>query len=172
MRHKLFLVVFFIIACTLDSVAQTKLPLPDKLPQNVGDIAFDKKTDDPNFKMCDPGYIFQYYGVQTSYKGGTEAIKKFFFDNYKYEPGFKPITGYITIRFIVNCKGHTSWFRIQQLDGQYKIVQFNKAAVNKLLNLTKKLNAWIPGKFDGAVRDSYYYLNFKLVNGHLKDITP
>lgn len=148
------------------------MPLPDKLPQNVGDISFDKNTDDPDFKICNPNRIFQYYGVQTGYKGGNKAIKTFFFNNFRYEAEFKGITGYVTIRFIVNCKGQTGWFRVQQMDSQYKITHFNKKAVTQLLKLTKKLNGWIPGKFEDETRDSYYYLNFKLTGGHLKDITP
>lgn len=172
MRCKLLLAALFIIAYASVSMAQTKLPVPDKLPENVGDITFDKKTDDPQFKICNPGNVYQYYAVNTTYKGGTKAIKKFLLSNYKFEPDFAGITGYITIRFIVNCKGQTGWFRIQQLNSSYQITQFNKKAVGELLNLTKKLNAWIPGKFNGVTRDSYYYLNFKLTGGHLKDITP
>jgi hypothetical protein len=172
MRYKLLLAALFIIAYVSVSMAQTKLPLPGKLSEHVGDITFDKKTDDPKFKICNSANVYQYYAVNTTYKGGTKAIKNFFFSNYKFEPAFKAITGYITIRFIVNCKGQTGWFRVQQLDDNYKIAQFHKKVINELLGLTKKLNGWIPGKLDDAVRDSYYYLNFKLTGGHLKDITP
>jgi hypothetical protein len=35
----------------------------------------------------------------------------------------------------------------------------------------KSLKGWIPGKLpNGTVCDTYYYLHFKIVNGHVKDI--
>ena len=154
------------------SFAQFSLPLPGKLSENVGDIKFDPKTDDPHFQVCYPAYIYQYYGPNTTYVGGTKAIKDFFFSNFKYEPAFSTATGYITIRFVVNCKGQTGWFRIKQIDKHYEHIQFNKKVTDQLLSLTKKLSHWIPGKVNGVNYDTYYYLNFKLIDGHLKDITP
>jgi hypothetical protein len=171
MGYKLLLIVLITTYASV-LLAQTKLPIPGKLPENVGDITFDPKTDDPHFKVCYPDNIFQYYAVNTTYKGGTQVIRNFYFSNYKYEMGYASITGYITIRFVVNCKGQTGWFRIKQLDSNYQHISFNKKAVSELLILTKKLNSWIPGKFNGVNYDSYYYLNFKRTGGHLKDITP
>jgi hypothetical protein len=166
------LLILVITFSAATSFAQTLLPLPDKLPEHVGDITFDPKIDDPHFQVCYPEYVYQYYGLNTSYVGGAKAIKKFMFSHFKYEPAFSTATGYITIRFVVNCKGETGWFRIKQIDKHYEHIQFNKNMIDQLLDLTKKLNCWIPGKINGVNCDTYYYLNFKLIDGHLKDITP
>ena len=171
MTFKFILVIIF-ITYSERSIAQTKLPLPNKLPKNVGDIAFDPKIDDRHFQVCYPEDIYQYYAAKTTYVGGAKAVKNFFFSHYKYERAFSTVTGYITIRFIVNCKGRTGWFRIQQLDDHYYKAQFNKKMVGALLNLIKKLDHWVPGKYNGVDCDSYYYLNFKLQGGRLIDITP
>jgi hypothetical protein len=166
------LFIMAMVTFAVRSSAQTKLPLPDKLPEKVGDITFDPKLDDPHFVVCHSDNIYQYYELSTTYKGGTKAIKNFFFNNFKYQSAYSKVTGYITIRFVVNCKGQTGWFRIQQLNSRYEHAQFNNKIVATLLDLTKKLNQWIPGKGREVDWDTYYYLNFKLINGHLKEITP
>jgi len=171
MKYRFILFLIFGLTGT-HLLAQSKLPLPDPLPANVGDLKFDPKTDDPHFQICYPDYINQYYGMGTGYKGGKKEIRNYFREHFKYEPSFSTISGYVTIRFIINCKGQTGWFRIKQVDQHYQKANFNKKMVNQLLDLTKKLNGWIPGKIDEKNYDTYYYLNFKLLNGHLKDITP
>jgi hypothetical protein len=167
------LIVLLILGLTGTRVlAQDTLPLPNPLPANVGDLKFDPKTDDPHFQICDPDYIIQYYGTGTGYKGGKKEIRNYLIQHFKYEAAFSAISGYITIRFIVNCKGQAGWFRIKQVDQHYQHANFNKRMVDQLFDLTKKLNGWIPGNVNGVNCDTYYYLNFKLLKGYLKDITP
>ncbi len=166
-------VVFLFFLCVLVMKTYAQIPRSDKLPPQTGNITFDPKIDNPSFHPCDTGGdILQYYGLNTNYKGRVRAIKKYFGANFKYQPAYAGVTGYITIRFIVNCKGQTGWFRIKQIDKDYQPAQFNEKIVTKLLKLTKMLNGWVPGKWNGQYLDTYYYLNFKLIDGHLKDITP
>ena len=169
---KRIVLLLLITVCAFKLYGQDKLPAANKLQDNVGDISFDPKIDDPAFHPCDPNGIHQYYGPDTHYKGGAQVLKNYLKGKFKYEAGYAGATGYVTIRFVVNCKGQTGWFRIMQIDNNYQQVQFNKKLVNSLLALTRSLNDWIPGKWGGADSDTYYYLNYKLVNGHLKDITP
>src|ERR1700760_3299582 len=125
MKYRL-IILFTLCLLGLGVSAQSKLPLPDPLPANVGDLKFDPKTDDPNFQICFPEYINQYYGMGTSYKGGKKEIRRYFMSHFKYDPAFSSINGYITIRFIINCKGQTGWFRIKQIDQYYQPANFNK----------------------------------------------
>jgi hypothetical protein len=143
-----------------------------KFPGQVGDISFDPKTDKANFELCDNGWVNQYYGLKTTYKGGAKAIKEYLTGNYKYKTSYKNITGYITIRFVVNCKGQTDRFRVFQLDEKYQKAEYNSSFISHLTALCKSLNNWIPGKYNNQVYDTYYYLNFKMVNGQIKEITP
>ncbi|WP_184550770.1 hypothetical protein [Mucilaginibacter sp. FT3.2] len=163
--------IFF---CLLNycSFAQEKLPAAANLPEQVGDIIFNPQTDQYNFKLCDKDNIYQYYGLNTSYKGDIKALKKELFAKIKYQPQFTTVNGSITIRFIVNCKGESGWFRVYQLDGSYQKIRFAPAFVKELSDAVKSLKGWIPGKLpDGTVADTYFYLYFKIVKGHLKDIT-
>jgi hypothetical protein len=157
----------------LPTKAQGNLPKADQLPEDVGDIAFNPKIDKANFYLCHKDFIIQYYNFSTSYQGGGKAIKEFILNHYVYKPAYKMISGFITIRFVINCKGETDRFRASHLDSDYKKVLINKDLVAQMLRLCKSLNHWIPGKDQkGNVYDSYYYLNFQFVKGRIKAITP
>ena len=140
-------------------------------PEHVGDIAFDATLDDPNFKICNEKGIAQYYnfgGVR--FKGEKPKITEHF-QNYKeiQAPGE---TGYITIRFIVNCEGKTGRFRIQEMDNDYKAKSFRKEIHDQLLSLTKSLDGWVIAINQGYLFDYYQYLTFKIEDGKLIEIMP
>lgn len=142
-------------------------------PIQVGDIYFDKKFDDPSFKLCDENKIFQYYnfGKGLLYKGEKAKINEHFKDRLKTK-GQKDESGYLTIRFIVNCEGKTGRYRIQGMNNDYKAKVFNEKLVNQLLILTKKLNDWMVGEYEGKIFDYYQYLTFKIEGGKLTEIMP
>ena len=136
-------------------------------------IPEDPKTDDPSFKPCNEQWINPYYGVKTGYRGDKTALVKHFNVQYR-KPNNKlsKQSGYITIRFIVNCKGKTGRFRLQQFDREYNITSYPQEIVSQLLNLTRQLNGWVPGQYNGESMDSYYYLCFKIKEGEIAEILP
>ena len=141
--------------------------------RHVGDILFDANVDDPAFKVCDEGRAKQYYnfGKGLLYKGEKDDLDAYFMERFKPKKKTKE-TGSITIRFIVNCEGKTGRFRIQGIDPNYKVKQFNTSLVNQLLQLTKELDGWVVGEKEGKIYDYYQYLTFKIKNGELIEIMP
>lgn len=138
--------LLLLTAIRLPTKAQGNLPKADQLPEDVGDIAFNPKIDKANFYLCHKDFIIQYYNFSTSYKGGGKAIKEFILNHYVYKPAYKLISGFITIRFVINCKGETGRFRVSHLDSDYKNVLINKDLVAQMLRLCKSLNHWIRGR--------------------------
>ena len=49
-----------------------------KFLAQVGDIAFDPRTDRADFALCDSGRIYQYYQVQTVLEGEHRAVLDYF----------------------------------------------------------------------------------------------
>ena len=62
----------------------------------VGDIPFDAKVDDPNFKLCDEGQVLQYYNFSKGlqYLGEKVKVNQHFEENFK--PDQNPESGYLT----------------------------------------------------------------------------
>jgi hypothetical protein len=142
-------------------------------PRHVGDLSFDAKTDDPNFKVCNETEVFQYYnfGNGLQYKGEKPKIVEHFTRGLTKQ-GAPTDTGFITIRFIVNCQGATGRFRVQGIDSNYQEKKFSPALTGQLLSLTKQLDGWVIGKYEGMIYDYYQYLTFKIENGKLIEIMP
>ncbi len=164
-----------ILAVTFSLLAACA-PKPDhqqSYPLQVGDIQFDEKLDDPDFVICDEIRMAQYYhfspGLQ--YKGEKIAIDDFIRSRFSNQFADGE-TGYVTIRFIVNCNGQTGYFRVQQMGMDYNEKQFRSALVKELLELTKQLDGWIPAMYEETAMDFYQYLTFKIEDGQLTEILP
>ena len=165
--------VLLILLLSLFTHCQTEKNVVSKYPANVGDITFDKKLDDPQFKRClDEKYSFQYYNDSKGfqYKSEKREIEKEI--QTLNLPENKEANGYITIRFVVNCEGKSGMFRMQQIDNEYKEYTFNKKLSDQLLNFTKKLNGWIPKEIEEKKVDYYQYLTYKIENGKVSEILP
>jgi hypothetical protein len=140
--------------------------------QQVGDITYDPKVDDPAFTVCDSQRVFQYYNTASYYKDHKKEIARYFTSHYKAAPGATDQTGYLTIRFIINCKGATGRFRLYQLDSNYQPFWFSDAITRQLLTLAKQLKGWEPARYRDKIFDSYQYITFTMKKGRIVCITP
>jgi hypothetical protein len=144
--------------------------------KNVGDIPFDKEMDDDSFQVCNEQYIKQYYVRYSSdtppgYKGEKRGLENAIKNKYQMENS-EGEDGYLTIRFIVNCKGKTGRYRIEEMDFAYKPKKFDRKISSQLLGIVKNLNEWTPRKDKNTVYDFYQYLTFKINDGQIVKILP
>ena len=130
----------------------------------IGDIQFDKSIDNSEFIVCNEDRITQYYSVETNYQGGEKNIKKELnklINNLNFNE-----SGFITYRFVVNCKNEVGRFRIKMVNSDLKENSFKSNNIKQIQESIKGLNGWESGK----LLDSYYVLNFKIQNGKITDI--
>lgn len=139
----------------------------------VGDIAFNKNTDRREFFVCDEENIKQYhnFAMGFQYKGEKPALVKEILEQYKL-PNSSNESGYLRIRFVVNCKGETDRFRTLAMDYSYQEMAFSSEVEGQLTNIVKKLEGWkiLPDQVNP--KDYYMYLIFKINNGQLVEILP
>ncbi len=145
-------------------------------------------TDDPDFEVCNEGNVLPYntrYGMLI--EGERYRVLEYFNEKYTVEP-IVGQTGYIIIRFLVNCKGETDRFRVYEMDREMEETTFEPIIRETLLKLTKELTGWIvqlpdklvhtgglPVSFASEhpqVYDYYQYLLFKLKDGQIETILP
>jgi len=144
----------------------------DSFPLNTGDIAYNAALDDSTFIICNPKVVFQYYNTGSYYRQHKREIEHYF--KSRYHPTIQSAgqTGYLTIRFIINCSGRTGRFRMYELDAYYKPYQFDAAISSQLLKLTKELQGWQPALYKNTIYDSYQYVTFKLKKGAIECVLP
>ena len=172
---KRYFFIFLLFLCVLNACRRHSVEPNNSnvYLRQVGDTTFDPKVDDPNFKVCNESRAQQYYNFDKGlqYKGEKPALVAHFNSGFKPSPK-NAETGFVTIRFIVNCEGKTGWFRVLGIDHDYKPKKFSAGLVNQLLTLTKQLDGWIVGEHNEKIYDYYQYLTFKIENGRLIEIMP
>lgn len=170
--YKVLIFTVFIFLLNSCHVDQEIKEYPDK----IGDIAFDPKLDDPNFKVCDEDLVVQHYAPYYSalsalYEGDKPAIERAI--RGAFPEGLKSKqSGYITIRFIVNCKGETGRYRPEQMSLDYKTMKFAKSTFSTISNTIKNLDGWMPMEVEGRTYDYYVYVSVKIENGEIINILP
>lgn len=139
---------------------------------NVGDITPDPRLDDSTFRACRESNIPQYYSVKSGFEGEKPAIERYFKEHFKTDKAWAKENGYLTIRFVVNCNGQTGRFRLLEIDPDYRPKKFPAALSDHLLQLTKQMKGWIPGKSENIPYDYYQYLTFTIAKGEITRIIP
>lgn len=147
-------------------------PPGSNYPNNVGDIKPDPTLDDSTFRACRESNIPQYYSIDSGFEGEKPAIKRYFEQNFKKNKAWAKENGYITVRFVVNCNGQTGRFRVLEMSPVYQPKKFPPALSNQLLQLTKQMPGWLPGKSENIPYDYYQYLTFTITKGEITQITP
>jgi hypothetical protein len=127
---------------------------------------------DKDFSLCDPTSAHPYYSVNTVPERDKREILHHFLNSFNKGRPKSSESGWLVIRFVVNCNGVTGRFRAQALDFNYKPYSFSDKTTSALLDLTKKVERWKTGEHEGRKFDSYYYFCFKIEKGLLIDVLP
>jgi hypothetical protein len=154
------------------SVVSIGAALAQERPYFIYHISHDSTVDAPAFNVCNEKWVLPYYaGSKTSFNGERPALLAHFHKLYVINHR-KEQTGYVTIRFIVNCEGHAGRFRLETFSADCVPKQFDNIVTQQLLNITRNLQDWKPATYEGKKVDTYYYLTFKITEGKLTDILP
>ncbi|MDR1593222.1 MAG: hypothetical protein LBS43_01900 [Prevotellaceae bacterium] len=166
MRYFLVITILFV---HIDLYSQSTF---GDYPYNVGDIAFDSATDNPDFEVIDEKKVRPYAKCSMMIEGERYGVIEYFAEHFKPKP-VENATGYITVRFMVNRKGQTDRFRMYEMDNNFQQTTFDKTVSGKIFDLTKKLSGWKPLIDDkGNQYDYYQYIVFKIKNGLIEYILP
>ncbi len=126
-----------------------------------------------DFSPCFPEKIFPYYyGRETAgFKEGKDSLRQYIRMGYNNQ-GIENGSGYITIRFIINCKGQAGLYELRQVGLDFKPKKFNPAIVEQIEELVMGIDAWQAIEFYGDRYDSFYHLSFKIRDGEIEEILP
>lgn len=144
--------------------------------ERVGFIDFDTTIDkDTNLELCfSHDQIKDYYNGQenrSGFIGGKRGLKKYV--NSKLDAKkLKKESGYLTFRFVINCKGKAGKFITNQADFEYTEKQFSQETITHLYEILSSVEKWKPCIIRGKKRDSYFYITFILKDGKIQDLLP
>ncbi|TDE16529.1 hypothetical protein [Dyadobacter psychrotolerans] len=121
---------------------------------------------------CHQVYPVFYYQVKTKYPVSTMTlladVKTFMQMRGSKYAG----TGYITLRFLVDCEGIIHKIRVLQTDDNYQSYRFDKKLVNDLNDYIHTLDRWEKGLSAYQLENVNYiaYLSFKIKNGEVVNV--
>ncbi|CAM1345497.1 hypothetical protein [Tenacibaculum amylolyticum] len=146
------------------------VPSKNKFTERVAYIDSEKALLSEGFETCST-IMFDYYNPErATYSEGKNGLRKFILSNYKNKSYNE--SGYLHIRFIINCKGEAGCYIIHENNLNLEPKEFNKDLVDQLFKLTTQLKKWNPNVVSGKKRDSYMYISYKIENGNITEIIP
>ncbi|TAG18579.1 MAG: hypothetical protein EAZ32_13385 [Cytophagia bacterium] len=128
------------------------------------------------FKKCSPSnWINYYYAYQGKYKISSETLVKE--ANEKIKENRTSASGFVTVRFVINCKGEKGAYEVLETDKNYEATTFDKTLTDALLAYVTGLDLWPIGysqydKQNPQPRDYYAFITFKFDNGKITEIIP
>jgi len=126
------------------------------------------------FELCGEfGQILDYYNgtPDAGYTGGKRGLWTAI--NPQLDPNaLRGESGYLTFRFVVNCKGEAGWFVLEQAGLDYRKKEFDGQTIGHLSKIVASLKTWHPTVVRGKAYDAYCYLTFKLKDGEIVDLLP
>ena len=157
--------VLFSFACS-----RHRQQAPVEYPNQMGEIAFDPKADNPAFKLCNENDLV-HSRTSLGYEGGRRHILDISKEMIEKEGLDVNYSGYIMAHFLVNCKGEAGRFRLEAMDMGFMQQEAPEELMAAVKKVVSSLNEWTITKASNAGKDHSKYLNFKFVNGQLDAIT-
>lgn len=169
----LFLLLLIISCGTEPEVAKEtteELPIGAPYHAQVGDIPFDPEQDDSNFQLCNER-VLQYYNFSKGimYEGERPALIEQIERSYSKD---KEVDGFITVRFVVNCKGETDRFRTVFMDNEYVEQTGHEALKEQFEAIMRSCQGWLPADYDGTPFPYHQYMTIRLEKGEITRIIP
>ena len=123
------------------------------------------------FKICNENYIAQYYNTsELPYPNGKNGFRNYI--NTSYINRDYSDSGYLNIRFIINCEGQAGRFIIHENNLDLAPKKFNKDLKNQLFKLTSEIKQWKTIFLHNENRDSYMYVSYRIEHGEITEIIP
>jgi len=160
-----------ILSCKQQTKEETFIPTENAFTNDAHYINPETALLSDGFKVCNEDYILQYYNPErATYSKGKNGLRNFILSNYKNNN--YPDSGYLNIRFVINCNGEAGRYVIHENDLNLEPTTFTTALKNQLFQLTTQLKEWNPNFVRGAVHDSYMYISYRIEHGNITEILP
>lgn len=160
-----------IILCFLSVLTSCDYYVINPHHEAVGMIEKPFWGDDNDFKLCYEDKVFPYYYGRNpgGFTQSRDTLKTYFLENFDNK-GYTNMSGYITVRFIINCNGEIGRFKLLQVGTDFKATKFSTTLTDHILELVSSLKTWRPIAFYDSDFDSYYHITLKITNGDIVEI--
>ncbi len=129
--------------------------------------------DNPSFETCGPIYkIYDYYNDNIAQFIGGKGSLRAWVDGKLVKEKLGQESGYLTYRFVVNCKGEAGRFVIEQADLQFQQKTFSTECRDHFLDILLQVEKWKNLTVQDVPVDAYVYITIKFKNGEIIEFLP
>lgn len=136
---------------------------------DVGYIPFDVTTDDDQYVICDSTQIYSGRN-KIQYPGGSQQLREHLASLYQYKEAYQDFSGYIVVRFLVNCVKEFDRYRVQSLHLDFSRADAPASMVEHMKSIVKNIDSWIIEDSEEARKEYMKYVNLKVQNGRIQDV--
>ena len=136
---------------------------------DIGGILYDHQTDNREFQLCDSTKVTTSRSALTL-NGSSNNVSTACLDVFEFVESFESFSGFITIRFMVNCHNEADRFRISTMDWDFSLKECPAELKNHLLEIVKSLKGWEHSSRVNPNLDVAKFINFKIINGRLENV--
>ncbi len=126
------------------------------------------------FVKCYPAnWTFYYFAFHAKYQISSETLVAQ--ANQQITNNTNNNTnGFVTVRFVVNCKEERGDYEVLQINQDYQETKFDTTTIDKTLAFVKTLNHWKRGMLKPGIKvyDYNSFISFKFDNGKITEIIP
>ena len=169
MRNNIFLPILYILLSlfSLGCLKESTVQLPS-MDHDLSYIPYDAKFDNPNYIICDSTKIYSgRNGLQ--YIGGPKKLREDITSKYLSNQVYDTFSGYIVIRFLVNCEGKSGRYRAQSLNLDFSPLRAPSDLLNNSIELFKSLDYWTKPYINDS-REYSKFINLKISNGKIQHV--
>jgi len=141
-------------------------------------VGFIKETNrfqyNKDFTLCkDLNRIVDYYnGNPEGHLQGKKNTIRLFLTKLLDPSILKGESGYLSVRFIINCEGEIGQFTVEDATLDYEKSTFKEETLQHIVDVTSQMKPWIPCTLNDETWDSYAYIMYKIKNGEIIEILP
>ena len=132
-------------------------------------IPFDPEYDEVNYEICDSARINSGRN-RIQYKGGSEKLSADILSNYVIKEEYKNFTGFIIIRFLVNCHGLSGRYRAQALHLDFSHSTAPSDLLENVVDIVSGLQQWTRRPGDDPTNEYSKFINLKFENGEIQNV--
>lgn len=164
-----FQALFFSGCFNADSaVKPTTYDIPTR-NHDLGYIPYDAKLDKPDFLVCDSTNIRSGRN-RLQYPSGRNKFRKDITSKYLYKSDYKDFSGYIVVRFVVNCKGESGRYRAESLNLDFSPSDAPSDLLQYAITLVKSLDHWTKSTAYDIETEYSKFINLKISNGKIEHV--
>jgi len=142
----------------------------EKYPNAVGYIGATTASYTTDFSLCDTGRLIGYYhsAAPGIYRGDKYAFKQRL--QKKYRNNDYQDSGYLNLRFYINCHGEIGYLESNELDEDLERTDHTDELVEQIIQVVMRQDNW--ELFGDSNANYYMYLNFKIKDGDIVEVLP